>query len=335
LKIKIPLFLLSLTTLCLLSALPQSSAVSSSTTNCTSVDLTDLNFSGAVQPRKLFSEKRNQRDSNICVAFSSADVVSQAIGEPVSELYISWLSNRDRTVKQDQAVRRLSAFGLSYGGTGVTAFSALSDEPVCLESAIPFSVFGDIPRKGLFGGKSLADIFALLQSQIGRNSSLDAVPETAVLKKLFPSLTTVQIGDAIGRWTEQTNNRTMFELAKQHCTNVGALRRLKNPPKIQSAQGSELVALLNHFLDEGHVARLDVKQSYLLKTNPVARERGHSVTVLGRREMNGHCLIKVRDSELPSCDTAPQGQFCDFTNGTYWLKVDSVGQGALEVIGLE
>ncbi len=281
--------------------------------SCTDIDLTNYPFQmpdGKV--RYLFAEKRYQEDSRQCFAFSSADVFSQQIKAPVSELYAALLTNRNRTVKQDQQEHRYYK-GLAVGDSGLKTFIELGNEPVCLESSLPFSQYTKIAFSHEKSLKNLA-------SAIANNRLTEKSAEVIYLRTVFPSLTLEQIRGVGLQYNKNNNNYVTFLFAKYHCDNTHGLRAL--PPfvfKFGTFSHATAVPLLQQSLAAGRVARLDVFDSVLYRGGH-GQTGGHSLTAIAQKQVGSECLYKLRDPQLENCSDFAHAIDCSKTTATFWMS---------------
>jgi hypothetical protein len=285
--------------------------------SCPTVDLTNTQLrtqNGAHV--NFYKEDRMQGGSELCFAFSSADIVSQAVGSPVSELYMAFMANQDRTRAQDEAQDRVADDGLTIGSSGMSLFTSLETEPVCLAFALPFSRYdsiGSVPDL-------LSDVTSILRTR-SLNGSDGPVKG---LLKFLPSLTPAQIQSIARGYNSQNANKIVYLLAQAHCRNTGALVAKRLIPEIgtQANGVGEIQAALVH----GKMSRIDVYQNYL--TN-VDGDGGHSITVVGQKMMGGQCYLQILDSDMDDCDGMDEDHVvnCNDINGTYFTPADQLSKG--------
>lgn len=279
----------------------------------------------------MFATARDQRDSNLCYAFASADMLSFELKKPVSAFHLAIQYNRRLTLI-DKAWRGVeSLFGEAQaefpeGGFMHAAIrQAINKFGVCSENLIQ----SDSGRRSFKDEmKSLNQILASTESESAKIAKINEV--------MSPYFTDQSFGDKDPRDLYQQALRVskpnalsfLSHLSDAVCSQDA--RRISNFEVVNSSKPYDFKDDFNRLLLEGKSVGVTYQSEFSHK--PDGSETffnsiypDHVVVAMGQRfnKANRTCEILIRDSYGPSCDHLKDTVSCERkenqATGYFWM----------------
>lgn len=297
---------------------------------CSTVDLR----AGAAGDRT--GSMSDQKYYGWCYAYSAADIVSQALGVPVSAIDIAityshqvdhnFIDREWRRLLADQG--ELSKYPMYHGtreeyvpyqgGDPYLAIGALGTYGVCPEAAMT-------PLNQRSRWSMWEDIFDLhsIRKRIDKIGPDDLQQKGFPVLDIFPQISRAQVLEYLRGATDESYADVLFDLAKKNCEGKRIFPRdALKPVRRYYANGVKdriekgFLREINGLLNRKKMVSLTVQGTdYVLTridrslTTTFLRDGlgNHVVTLFGRELKDGKCVYKIKDSAFGVCP----GRFVD------------------------
>ncbi|AZZ36772.1 hypothetical protein CIK05_08195 [Bdellovibrio sp. qaytius] len=303
--------------------------------DCASVDVRD---SLPADVKTFMTTPSDQGDIGWCFGWAATDLLSQAVGAPVSALHTSnYFSSR---------VSALGKFGRKFMGyqkvpEGGDIASALKEMKslgyVCHEKDIPSQGTHKIALNGTaytYGGMNR--LFERLKAyrentcndicQVALNSLIEAfVPassNTEDLKRYVKKYPKVPLEDVLHYFLNLSclyDKITLNDFSYGTATNRLNLSRLTDS--------------IDKVLNQNRLIGLEYDASQITAVGGIFGG-GHASTIVARKKIANQCYYLVRNSWGTSCDYRP-GVICEKEQGSYWVKKDVMEKMATKIVWIK
>lgn len=295
---------------------------------CSDTDIRETNPKIKNNPelKAHFSSPMDQDSIGWCYGFAAADMVSAAVGTPVSASHLSNMYN-ERVENSFWLKKGYDLFqkinpkindGFYEGGFVGMAIKALSKKgKICKESDFPF----DQEYQG-----QMYFLFARLESS--KKSARDfqytdelacQVTSDALARSGFGDVNLTHLSSKI---TETSVNSIITEVANQRCQEMVKIPELKTKRILKPSTPwgkKRYFRLVNEALEKGKPVSLLFNAKHFSVHNVP-----HVTTAVARRWKNGRCEYKIRNSWGKSCESYLPGIECNKEEGSFWISDDDI-----------
>ena len=299
--------------------------------SCTSIDARSANPALAQH----WATPRDQDGIGWCYSYAAADVLTAALGKPISATDLAYSYNL--SVEDDTLTYVLkTVFFLNgqedfQGGWSSEVLRLSQINGVCPESVLPSNGYftsaqGDSVLKAVQVLQEMRDRIQV--NQLSQRAFIDCIHCQARLaeagfQSLFPNMPLETIYQAIQNVNEGQINRVLFSLAQTYCRN----NRILPPQNMQvRAETRHSRGAYNTFptIDRilasgGLVAITGSSQMYGVQFNGI-----HATAIVARQFRNGRCQYLVRNSWGRSCASYNHPDLlkedCNASSGTIWMN---------------
>jgi hypothetical protein len=300
--------------------------------------------------RSQLGPARDQGDSDLCFAYSAADLITQRTGELVSALDLAtsyFLENVDG-LGQPQASAEIQDY-FEKNKSQVRQF--VTDERNRAEIVGPLARMGkindgeedgvvlmsnvkglcresDFPSEGGFNSKDEKWLQSMAQKveehpEICKNWQLN----TGVQTKL-----NTPVADCVNAmWLDRINKRCARNIPLKPLLPVTFREAADLPSFVKSLSDSKydsqsawqgLIDKMNSILDSGRITAISYNGDYLWDRTQTLED--HSSTVVARKKINNQCYYLVRDSFGANCDSIHKDLKGRCEKGHVWLSEDEL-----------
>lgn len=278
-------------------------------------------------------EPRNQSSIGWCYAFTSSDLLSNALGKKVSAVHMSGLFN-------DKFISKVIAPS-GEGGFTVSTLEQAQKNGVCMESDLPsedyeFSKWGSdlgglfkltrnlgrhysqeivTIRKGKDAETTSKKMFT--KEQVVADICLNYAPVVNALQELFPRLGVDQISEMLLK----TGVNAFTEMTKSCIADKDpALSSLEIKREWRS---SKIYPTIDDQLDKGNILGISYNAGMLESSEKGGFFNNHASSIVGRRfnEETMSCEYLLRNSWGKSCSNYSEDYECK--NGHVWINEEA------------
>ncbi len=296
--------------------------------DCSAVDVRE---SLPADVKAFMTTPSNQGDIGWCFGWAATDLLSQAVGTPVSALHtssyyssqVNFLGKFGRLFISDQKIPE--------GGDIVSALKDMNSLGyVCREKDLPSQGL----RKAWYSttGYMLSGINRLIsRMQSYRAHSCEDVICKGTLDSLLESFIPGVHPEAVKKYLlanpKVTLESTLFYFLNSSCRynsislkdqkiNYGtAYKTVLNHNKYPDS--SPIIIAINQALEANRLVGLEYDASNVTSAGGIFGA-GHASTIVARKKIANQCYYLVRNSWGTSCDYLP-GIICEKEQGSYWV----------------
>ncbi|QDK36915.1 hypothetical protein [Bdellovibrio sp. NC01] len=315
-------------------------------------DCSNIDVRKSMNPslQKRFYAPYDQGQIGWCFGYAAADVLSQAVGEPVSAIHLS-----SRYASTVTGVGRLarSIFmrknAVSEGGFIEGAIDEMEElGHYCEASAVPSEGTMVISaRDGVTGYNVLgtAELMGYLKSYSEGTCTEDcAYFINPLIRRYFPNQDVNVVKEYILANKTQPLDRLVFELFDQKCgqgrkaiTSKFAIESYQNSTSRNKRRDIQPQEEISDHIDQGlnaqKVVGLEYDAKYVTGAGGIFGG-GHASTILGRKSIGGVCHYLVRNSWGKTC-AYKDGIICQPGDGTYWVPKETMNKMATKVLWIK
>jgi hypothetical protein len=284
----------------------------------------DQSSCAAVDFSSSFGPARNQKSTNWCASFTASELITQALNlkYPNRVSAIDVAANHYMNPIEDE-------FAYKLGLEEIQQLPSVYGHPIPLGQV---SRDSDIDRKTLLssGGAHVDAVIYNYNSAKGYciENRLPSDPESELIKNIEKA---AKRKSELKRSKKCPENRQDSFMAISEINDhiFRNFRRKCAPRKkfsypvvplghtIEDLSSMESINIINHALNQGRVAAVQVKLNDWLNYK-IEQHAYHAMTVVGRRwnSSNNSCEYKIRNSWGPSCDAF---NVTDCVDGTFWV----------------
>lgn len=316
--------------------------------DCSSVDVRET-MNPALQKR--FYAPYDQGQIGWCFGYAAADVLSQAVGEPVSAVHLS--SRYASTVTGIGRFARNIFMGKTAVAEGGFIEGAINEMQklghYCEDGAVTSKGTVLISRKkGIYEfGYALGTGFLMSYLKDYRegictgdcNDFLDPL-----IQAYFPHQDVQAVKDYITKNKDQSLDRLVFALFDQACgegrkditsdlqviSYVNSISRSNNNDFQQQQEASDHI---DEGLNAKKVVGLEYDAKYVTGVGGIFGG-GHASTIIGRKSIGGVCHYLVRNSWGTTC-AYKDSIICEKSQGAYWVSKDTMNLMATKVLWIK
>lgn len=301
---------------------------------CSEIDIRDFQTELADH----FSTPFDQGDLGWCYAFVASDLLSAAVGKPLSPIHIASLHNKKmrdnlfyRTGHEikdffERATREKKNDFYTGGNVALAIRASRKNQNVCVDEPFKFSKYKlAIQRLEEIKGFEREHWPLMAEFNLGKiqfdfpNVSLSPEELTKDINDILPQV----IGQAC---LEKANieEYKVWEMSKPRIEH--GLRSMDAHVK----RTKEFYGTLNEILSSGHPVGLYYHSASVKKK----KGQFHVSAVVGRRWKNNSCQYKIRNSWGKSCGQYKTGAIveCDKEEGSFWVTFEKLHDMAKKLV---
>lgn len=319
-----PLFII------LLVALGQSLALAGE--DCQDVDVRD---SLPAEVQSFIATPSSQGDLGWCFGWAATDLLSQAVGTPVSALHLSSYYSSTVTSLGKFARQLLWKQTIPEGGDMATAIDEMNDLGyVCREKDLPSQgmriglLVSQMKsyRAGTCNGVCISSLDALIKLSIPRFS-----PES--VKEYLLTNPQATLEDALYVFLNSSCKDNAISLENKKIEYGTAYVTYGNNGKYAPSSKHTIIAPLDKALEQHRLVGLQYDANYIKYFGGFFGAI-HDSVVVARKKIADQCYYLVKNSWGTSCDYLP-GIICEKEQGSYWVKKSIMEQMSSKIIWIK